>query len=210
VADLKKEYLFPTPVYQASLDDHELLNVYLRSRLHSWRQRDRSGLAGGTRGNMGAWQSLHTMHEMSEFRLFTQQIRRCMDAVLQDQEECPAASLWCLAMCATISDRFGYDQSMPEIEGVVDNAWQGIYFVQAPEDSGSIVFLNPRNSAQSNSENSALTQQVHIYDAIAGRVLLFPSWLNYELQPNRSMRKGGEGERISIRFAFGRGTPDAE
>ena len=51
--------------------------------------------------------------------------------------------------------------------------------------------------------------QVH-FDPIEGRIILFPSWLVHEVEPNMSNIEGRSGERISVSFNIGqrRSTPE--
>ena len=108
-----------------------------------------------------------------------------------------------------------------DYELVLDNAWvnvspkyasnrihvhprdhlSGVYYVQAPENSGSICFRDPRPQVEMwdfpyGETNEMSTREVS-YQPAAGRMVLFPSWLAHEVRPNMS-----EEDRISIAFNF--------
>ena len=73
----------------------------------------------------------------------------------------------------------------------------GIYYVQAPEDAGSLVLHAPADDElmppveRSNPLNSG----TQLWQPVAGQMLLFRSWLRHSVMPNRS-----DEERISVAF----------
>jgi uncharacterized protein (TIGR02466 family) len=85
--------------------------------------------------------------------------------------------------------------------------WSGVYYMQAPPDCGRIYFADPRAQA------TALTPRFDpsaprkiecwsevYFEAIAGRLILFPAWLQHEVEPNVCDREGAPGARISMSF----------
>ncbi|MEM7316992.1 MAG: TIGR02466 family protein, partial [Planctomycetota bacterium] len=82
----------------------------------------------------------------------------------------------------------------------------GVYYVQSPEGAGAVNFtdprtqnliLTPRLSPDNRSKNTWTSVQ---YEPVAGRLILFPSWLYHAVEPNLSELAGEAGDRICISF----------
>ena len=56
--------------------------------------------------------------------------------------------------------------------------------------------------AETATNNRESWREVH-YEALEGRLLLFPAWLAHEVGPNMSKERGRAGNRISISFNIG-------
>jgi uncharacterized protein (TIGR02466 family) len=78
----------------------------------------------------------------------------------------------------------------------------GVYYLQAPENSGVISFADPRPAAQMlvppMTEYSLWTLPKISYQPQAGTMLLFPSWLLHGVEMNMSREL-----RISLSFNIG-------
>ena len=81
-------------------------------------------------------------------------------------------------------------------------SWSGVYYVStgvrapdAPPDSGCIEFLDPRMGATETGLNGPDALPKLRVEAVAGLMVVFPSWLYHYVNPFR-----GSGERISIAF----------
>ena len=102
-----------------------------------------------------------------------------------------------------VSPRYGFNKAHTHPGAV----WSGVYYVQTPSDSGKIAFYDPRPQAnvlnirynKAQSKKKEVLGRVN-YDPKVGRLLLFPSWLQHEVQPNLSELEGDDGDRISISF----------
>lgn len=79
--------------------------------------------------------------------------------------------------------------------------FSGIYFLQAPEDSGKVVFENPLNIYNMRPLKSKKITDLYtesaIYAPVEGRLLLFRSNLRHGVFPNQS-----QNTRISLAFNF--------
>lgn len=69
----------------------------------------------------------------------------------------------------------------------------GVYYVQVPPNSGEIVFRDPRPGAI-HSSNKLSVESEH-YTPFDCMMLIFPSWLEHWVWPNKS-----DDDRISISF----------
>ncbi|HEY3787710.1 MAG TPA: 2OG-Fe(II) oxygenase family protein [Urbifossiella sp.] len=78
----------------------------------------------------------------------------------------------------------------------------GVYYVQATAESGHLFFNDPRPAAimiaPPITEFTPWTYQKVRYQPKPGRMLLFPSWLQHGVEPNR-----GELDRVCISFNIG-------
>lgn len=70
----------------------------------------------------------------------------------------------------------------------------GIYYFQASENSGDVVFQNPSLVNRYHKLTSSIDSKVN-YQPSTGKLLLFPSFLEHEVLPNMSKNK-----RISVAF----------
>jgi hypothetical protein len=76
--------------------------------------------------------------------------------------------------------------------------WSGVYYLQVPENSGDIIFYNPRGTDTVGRKHSALYQKGTAYKSITpveGQILLFDPLLIHAVTTNNS-----DKERISIAF----------
>ncbi len=76
--------------------------------------------------------------------------------------------------------------------------WSGVYYLQVPENSGNIIFYDPRGEAVAGRKHSALYQKDIASKSITpveGQMLLFDPLLMHAVTTNNS-----EEERISIAF----------
>jgi len=84
-----------------------------------------------------------------------------------------------------------------------NSLWSGVYYVKAPKNSGQLKIDDPRASAamyrprqKEGPVPSRLYRETH-YEPIAGRCIMFPSWLMHCVDPNQS-----NDIRISVSFNF--------
>ena len=84
-----------------------------------------------------------------------------------------------------------------------NSLWSGVYYVKAPENSGDLKIDDPRASAsmirpkqKEGKLPSRLFRETN-YKPIAGRCIMFPSWLVHCVDPNES-----NDTRISVSFNF--------
>ena len=82
-----------------------------------------------------------------------------------------------------------------------NSVFSGVYYVKAPEECGGIIFHKSQELSYLHGSytdcNNRLTYSEIKYTPEQGRVLIFPSWINHSVQPNKSLE-----DRISIAFNF--------
>jgi uncharacterized protein (TIGR02466 family) len=82
------------------------------------------------------------------------------------------------------------------------SVFSGVYYINAPENSGDIVFENPSASYMQYDWNDTykenynrLNAETFFYKAVTGKLILFPSWLTHRVTSNLSNKK-----RIALSF----------
>lgn len=202
---LTKELFFPTPIYFADLEGSQALNLFLKTRIYAWRDQDDSGILRSNVEQLGSWHSSTTMNTREEYQLFVAQVDEHMNALYKAQAYNESYKASCINMWANINPKNGYNRSHTH----PGSLWSGVYYLQTPPNCGRILFQDPRAQAHilppSLSKNAGESPEQWsevFYEAVAGRLILFPSWLRHEVEPNVSDLPSPEGDRVSISFNY--------
>ena len=193
---MTQQLLFATPVWQIELPPSLEPELIAREVLRL-RQQDPTGLQIT---NQGGWHSRTNL-----------------------LDHAPLAPLfqWMAASCQQALGELGWDFSVARPR--FNNAWamvngsghsvrahlhpnslmSGVVYLQTPEHSGNIAFLDPRNGAQVllpplKDPQASLLNGRHEIVPRPGLMLLFPAWLWHEVGASNSQQ-----ERISISFNIG-------
>jgi uncharacterized protein (TIGR02466 family) len=139
------------------------------------------------KSNYGGWQSDIHLHENAVFEPLCTYI----GAVCAQMFKVKGAKLH--QMWACINRK--HDQNL--IHSHTNNYnLSGVYYLSVPEDSGEIVFRDPRPGA--NQAPYRLFKDdgdSEYFTPFAGLLILFPSYLEHFVLPNRS-----DGDRVSMSF----------
>ena len=200
---VKRELFFPTYIYFRDLPSAGQLNSVLKRNIYLLREEDSVGLHRSNVKQTGAWHSQLDLNQRSEFAALVNEILRVAQEVFSDLRYDPQYQPKVDNMWANVSPRHAFNR-MHVHPGVI---WSGVYYVQAPENSGRIYFSDPRVQAQMlrpriSAEGGKLAHnwsEVY-YEPIEGRLILFPAWLLHEVEPNLSDAEGEAANRISISF----------
>tara|TARA_B100000131_G_scaffold318115_1_gene361382 strand:+ start:115 stop:702 length:588 start_codon:yes stop_codon:yes gene_type:complete len=96
-----------------------------------------------------------------------------------------------------INGKGAYNTRHTHADGI--NLLSGVYYVTVPENSGSIVFFDPRPPIFHSMADMRYYGQGRLnnykIEARENRLLYFPSWLEHEVEPNNN-----DEDRISISF----------
>ncbi len=176
-----EEYeLFPTTVWSVSLDLD--LNA-IRKEVYEFSKvtpSQRYTNAGGYQGHCFNYGPLN-------------------DAIKRNipQYEDPELGDVYISTWVNINNRGAYNRRHTHADGI--NLLSGVYYVTVPENSGNIVFHDPRPiRLQSFADMRYYGQdKLHNYKIKAeeDKLLLFPCWLEHEVEPNNT-----DEDRISISF----------
>ena len=183
---------FPTPIYIADIE-HPTLNQELERDIVEWSNRDK----GVIRTNVQGWHSTTNMHELSQFKKLVDMLYACQKTIYEQEyldSEPYLGNMW-----ANINPPGGMNRAHQH----PNSLWSGVYYVKAPKNSGQLKIDDPRSSAamvRPNQKKGPIPPRLHRethYDPIAGRCIMFPSWLMHCVDPNQS-----NDIRISVSFNF--------
>ena len=187
-----RELHFPTPVYIADIE-HPTLNQELERDIVAWSKQDK----GVVRTNVQGWHSHTTMQDMPEYKKLVSMLYACQKTIY-DQEHLDSepvlGNMW-----ANINPPGGMNRAHQH----PNSLWSGVYYIKAPKNSGHLKIDDPRSSAAMVRPNqkkgpvpARLFRETH-YEPVAGRCIMFPSWLMHCVDPNES-----NDIRISVSFNF--------
>ncbi len=187
---LHKEFWFPTQIYikEFNLDNNQLTNDIV-----NWSKQD----PGLSKTNVNGWHSKSDMHQKPEYKALVDQLFQMQQEIFK--EDCLADQPVLGNMWANINPPGGFNR--PHIHP--NSLWSGVYYVKTPKDCGHLKLEDPKTRAEmvmpkrtQDQLPQYLWREVH-YEPIAGRCIMFPSWLNHTVDPNRS-----NDIRISVSFNF--------
>ena len=189
---MHRDLHFPTPIYIADID-HPTLNQELERDIIAWSNKDK----GMTRTNIKGWHSPTNMHELPEYKKLVDMLYACQKTIY-DQEHLDSepviGNMW-----ANINPPGGMNRAHQH----PNSLWSGVYYIKAPKNCGLLKIDDPRSSAamvRPNLKKGQLPQRLYRethYEPIAGRCIMFPSWLMHCVDPN-----GSNDIRISVSFNF--------
>ena len=187
-----RELHFPTPIYIADIK-HPTLNQELEQDIVAWSKQDK----GITRTNVQGWHSTTNMHELPQFKKLVDMLYACQKTIYEQEyyeSEPFLGNMW-----ANINPPGGMNRAHQH----PNSLWSGVYYIKAPKNSGDLKIDDPRSSAamcrprQKDGEKPLRLYRETHYAPIAGRCIMFPSWLMHCVDPNES-----NDIRISVSFNF--------
>ena len=196
--EIKREILFPTPLYFKMVQDPQKMNKDLFPLIKAWSKKDK-GLEKTNAG--GGWHSLTDMHKKKEYEPLMHELLTMQYEIFKDygMEPRPAVgNMWA---------NINYPGSYNKQHLHPNSQWSGVYYVKVPKNSGSLFVEDPRPGP-----NHLLPRRVEgipralwrviIYPAIEGQMIMFPAWVPHGVEINESKEKGEKGWRVSVAFNF--------
>ena len=187
------EHHFPTMIYIKDFPDSEKLNKYLEDHIMRWSQNDK----GVSKTNAGGWHSETDMNKKEEYNPLIKELFNMQDEIYQKEHlslKPVLGNMW-----ANINYPGNFNR--PHIHP--NSLFSGVYFIKTPQKSGNLMVYDPRPGVQmampsrkKEQLQSELWREVH-YEPVAGRCIMFPSWLWHEVKSNQS-----NDTRISVSFNF--------
>ena len=186
-----KAAYFPTIIYAK---DVQLDNRLFEKEIVEWSKKDK----GIRRTNMIGWHNTTDMHKIPVFKTLVDELFKMQMEINKEEllsREPIIGNMW-----ANINPPGGYNR--PHIHP--NSHFSGVYYIKAPQNSGEIVFNDPRSAAhmimpervKNIKPPSHLWREVRV-NPLEGRMLMFPSWLWHCVEPNES-----NDIRISVSFNF--------
>ena len=187
-----RELHFPTPIYIADIE-HPTLNQELEKDIVAWSNQDK----GVHKTNLKGWHSKTDMHQKPEYQKLVSMLYDCQKTVYEQEHyesEPFLGNMW-----ANINPPGGSNRAHQH----PNSLWSGVYWIKTPKNCGHLKIDDPRSAAamvrpkqKEGQLPSRLYRETH-YEPIAGRCIMFPSWLMHCVDPNNS-----NDIRISVSFNF--------
>jgi|TARA_R100001224_G_scaffold31045_1_gene17163 uncharacterized protein (TIGR02466 family) len=186
---IKAKY-FPTIIYAKDVD---LDNRLFENAVIEWSQKDK----GIQRTNMKGWHSETDMHKIPVFEPLVNELFKMQNEIFKEEfldSEPILGNMW-----ANINPPGGYNR--PHLHP--NCHFSGVYYIKAPENSGQIIFNDPKTTSHMVMPNRIKTKpspdlwrEVRV-NPVVGRIIIFPAWLWHCVEPNES-----NDIRISVSFNF--------
>ena len=191
---MNTEYHFPTPIYIKDLPNAAQLNQYLEQQVIKWKQADPKG---EFRTNVNGWHSTTDMNQKEEYNPLTRELFNMQEEIYQKENLSRKPVLG--NMWANVNYPKCYNR--PHLHP--NSLFSGVYWIKTPVKSGNLMIYDPRpgiHTTMPNRKEGKLPPQfwreIH-YTPVAGRCIMFNSWLWHEVRPNES-----NDTRISVSFNF--------
>ena len=202
---MHREMFFPTSVYYFDHPTEQATNNHLKKNIDLWHKRDEEGIV---RSNSLGWHSAVDMHHRNEYNDITKWIFAKAEEVFKDQGYDPNSEPVCDNMWANINKKYSHNRNHTHPGAL----WSGVYYIQAPKDSGRLWFTDPRGEPHMimprYKKRPSFTWREVYYEPIPGRLLIFPAWLVHEVEPNLNKEfenDDNRGWRYSISFNLNQG-----
>lgn len=152
---------------------------------------------GVQKSNIGGWQSHNLSGEIAELNDLFKEIMTFADKFrdivgYKDNLEPEILNLWV---------NINYTHCYNTVHTHPGSIFSGVYYLQANEDSGNIVFINPYDFADNPDfvkEYKEFNSPKYYQTPEPQKIIMFPSYLRHYVDANSSLEK-----RISISFNIG-------
>lgn len=198
----KKTY-FPTHVFQVDVESPETLNGGLIQAIYAEREIDNEGISRSNLKELGGWHSHNKLHLSEPFEGLEKHIRDAGQKISKEMGYNENFDLQVGTMWSVINPPGGANRAHVHPDCILS----GVYYVQAPKDSGSIEFVDPRTANLMKQPHYAPNQKrlkecwsKVRFTPTAGRMLIFPAWLYHSVEPNMTQEGGDAANRIVIAF----------
>lgn len=182
------DLLFPSPIFVVDYDIPDT-NLMILDYIYYLEKSSQ----GVSKTNIGGWQSEDNFFESKNTQILVKNIENSISAIQEGLQI--TNSLYIDGAWANINRTSHFNARHVHPRSYLS----GVYYAQASQNSGSIVFHSPVNCKEmiepNYSELNIITANVMKYEPKVGRCIIFPSWLYHSVEPNFSSE-----DRISISF----------
>lgn len=199
---IKRTY-FPTHIFQVDVPDCEELNANLLENIYAERDRDQKGISRSNIPALGGWHSHNNLHKQKEYADLVDVINGSTAKLSESLGYATNKTIKIGTMWSIINPKGSSNRSHVH-PGCM---WSGVYYIQAPENAGSIEFVDPRtvhlmNQAkfETKTKRSKENWTKVRFKPTPGRLLIFPSWLFHAVDTNQAKGEGNQSNRIIISF----------
>ena len=170
------------------------------------REVDKEGIQKSNSQYLGGWHSRAVLHKLSEFEPLVGYVHEAGERICCDLRYDETQALRINTMWSIVNPPGAFNLAHVH-PGCL---WSGVYYVQAPDDCGKISFTDPRVANVMNKPRYTRNGRVPkkcwtkvSVSPVAGRMLIFPSWLYHSVEPSRANPVDGcgrNGDRVIISF----------
>lgn len=200
------EIWFHTPVWSRKVVEHERINAHILTVL----EKVEAETDSITRSNVGGWHSHDQIHHRGDLAEIRKIIgTACVGCAMFMEFDFDNFDLMIKEMWLNKNGPGDFNKAHIHPNAILS----GAYYVKTPEGSGNIELYDPVPARLMNvypvKKRKPINLQAVEYKAEAGQLLVFPSWLQHSVQPNRA-----QDFRVSISFNIGfrpktmRGAPE--
>lgn len=197
---------FPSLVFQFDLPDAVALNEQLLTLISAVRKADEKGVEKSNDSYLGGWHSREILHKLPGFEPLVGYINKAGEHICGDLQYDKTYDLRIGSMWSIINPPGAYNLAHVHPRSL----WSGVYYVQAPHNCGRISFTDPRPANVMTAPRYIPNQRAPrkcwtkvCFSPVAGRMLVFPSWLSHSVEPNRAIPASGcghNGDRVIVSF----------
>ena len=184
---------FSTPIWASKIDNYEIINKEMLEYIIDLQSKDPEGLL---KSNFKGWHSKDFDIKHEQPKNFIEGIKKNINLALNDMGwDLSSQTVKIKSVWAIINEKDAWNQKHHHSNSDLSAA----YYVSAHDNCGDIVFYDPRpapvhNHPISKSPNK-LNATVNSIKPEPGMLVLFPSYLEHSVNPNKSNKK-----RIVISF----------
>ena len=196
---IKRELMWPTPIYTQDFPEAKKLNTYLIKHIKEWKKKSPSV---EKTNSGGGWHSPTDMNFKEEYKPLTQHLFRMVTHIFQDYGMEPKVGLG--NMWANINPPGAYNKH--HIHPNTD--WSGVYYIHVPKDALNCIWLEdprPGPNIQLPRRIKQLPRplwRITKIPPVEGQSIMFPAWVPHGVEENTSKLKGDKALRISVSFNF--------
>ena len=199
--DINKHTFFPVYIFESVLAGVENENKNLINRIYNEKFEDPCGIDRSNATNTDAWHSRTDVQRWNESQFLVDIILNYSRAIFDELNYSGKYLPELMNMWANVSPQHGFNKG--HIHPL--SLWSGVYYLQTADGCGDIIFTDPRigrlmfppeHNDFGDTDRSEMNEIT--FKASRYKLLLFPSYLQHEVEPNISNR-----DRISISFNIG-------
>lgn len=150
--------------------------------------------AGRNISNKGGWQSNDLDHNLSELKEILNKIQSKLDALCNEfnLKNVIIDNVW---LNLNRTNSFNTTHNHPY------SVFSGVFYIKSTGHSGNLVLKNPNELLEYHIDKKYIDKQNGFnssnwtIEPESGKLVIFPSWLNHEVEPNLS-----NNDRISLSF----------
>ena len=194
---------FPTLIFSLEVPDGELLNARLIEAIYAERKRDGKGVRKSNFPELGGWHSHVRLHRDAAFAGLVRHVEAAAARMCRELGYHKSYRLCIGTMWSIINPPGGLNRA--HIHPGCN--WSGVYYVQAPRNSGRIEFTDPRTQNLMSgvkyipgAKRPRDCWKKVRYEPQAGRMMIFPAWLYHSVGSNRSRARGKDADRVIVSF----------